>query len=134
MSIPLGASIDQGITRFHVRAPRATALWLCLFDEEGERRFPMHRDGESWVTAFAFNISGARYGYRAEGEWDPGRGLWFDPAKLLVDPYAIELDQRFIQDPQLAQFGADTADLVPKAVVPASLPEVLRRAPRFDRS
>ncbi|MET0587158.1 MAG: glycogen debranching protein GlgX [Novosphingobium sp.] len=134
MSIPLGASIDQGATRFRVRSPKATALWLCLFDEEGERRFPMRRDGDSWVTEFEFNLSGVRYGYRAEGEWDPGRGLWFDPAKLLVDPYAIELDHRFIQDPRLAQFGANTSDIVPKGLVPAALPEVLRRAPRFDRA
>ena len=48
----------------------------------------------------------------------------FDPAKLLVDPHAVELDQRFAYDPALSTFGVDTAPLVPKAVVPGPLPLV----------
>lgn len=66
------------------------------------------------------------YGYRADGEWAPETGLWFDPAKLLVDPYAVELDRRFVQDPSLARYGADTAALVPRALVPApvALPDL----------
>jgi glycogen operon protein len=32
--------------------------------------------------------SGQLYGYRVLGEWDPGRGLLFDSAKALLDPYA----------------------------------------------
>ena len=32
---------------------------------------------------------GARYGLRADGNYDPGKGDWFDPDKLLVDPYAV---------------------------------------------
>lgn len=133
MSIPFGATVHEGATRFHARAPLADALWLCLFDEESERRFPMHRQEEGWVAELPMNVSGARYGYRSEGVWVPERGLWFDPAKLLVDPYAVELDRRFVQDARLAQFGAETAGIVPKAIVPAALPEVLRRPPRLER-
>ncbi len=59
--------------------------------------------------------------------------LWFDPAKLLVDPYALELDRRFVQHPRLAQFGEDTADIVPRAIVTGSLPEVPPAPPRFQR-
>ena len=29
-----------------------------------------------------------RYGYRVHGEWDPAAGARFNPAKLLLDPYA----------------------------------------------
>jgi glycogen operon protein len=73
---------------------------------------------------------GSRYGYRAEGDYAPDRGLWFDPAKLLVDPYAIELDRPFVYDPGLAVHGVETAGLVPKAIVTASVP-IPHHAPRF---
>ena len=68
---------------------------------------------------------GARYGLRADGPWAPERGLWFDPEKLLVDPYAVELDRRFVYDDRLALprgSGIDTAPLVPKAVARALTP------------
>ena len=29
-----------------------------------------------------------RYGYRVHGAWDPANGSRFNPAKLLLDPYA----------------------------------------------
>lgn len=131
--LPLGAHVSRGKTRFAVRAPRASALWLCLFGDESERRVAMTRDGECWTAVMPGNLSGARYGYRAEGEWAPDRGLWFDPAKLLVDPHALTLDRRFVADPRLAQFGEDTADIVPRAIVPGPLPRPRRRKPRFTR-
>src|SRR5262249_50690430 len=62
----------------------------------------------------------ARYGLRAEGPFDPARGHRFDPAKLLVDPYARRLDRPFVWHPDLAAPRAtavDTAPLVPKAIV-----------------
>lgn len=43
--------------------------------------------------------------------------MWFDPAKLLVDPYATELDRPFRHDPRLALYGAETQDLVPRALL-----------------
>ncbi|MDE2404793.1 MAG: glycogen debranching protein GlgX [Sphingomonadales bacterium] len=116
---------------FRVRAPRARAVWLCRFDGQAETRTAMARDGDDWVLDLPGELAGTRYGYRADGEWAPERGLWFDPAKLLVDPRAIELDRRFVYDPALSVHGADTAALVPKAVVPPPLPEVPRAPPRF---
>ncbi len=123
----LGAYGDGGVTRFAVRAPDASALSLCLFDAtRTETRYPMARsddDAAVWTVAMPGDYAGAAYGYRAEGEWAPGRGHWFDPAKLLVDPYAVALDRRFGYDPRLSQYGADTAALVPRAIVPGSLPQ-----------
>ena len=133
MSHRLGARVSRGRTRFAVRAPRASALWLCLFEEESEQRIPMYRDGPDWLADLPGDLSGTCYGFRAEGEWAPERGLWFDPAKLLVDPCAVELDRRFVQHPRLGQFGVDTADIVPRAIVPGRLPVVRRRRPRFER-
>ncbi len=115
---PGTCSIDGG-TRFAVRARDAAAVWLCLFDGDVERRVAMARDGDWFVAEVASIGPGQRYGYRAEGEWAPDAGRWFDPAKLLVDPHAIELDRRFAYDPALSTFGSDTARLVPRAIVPS---------------
>ena len=128
-----GARCHGGVTRFRVRAPRASALWLCLFDGETERRHAMQRDGDDWIVERPGDRHGMAYGYRAEGEWAPDKGLWFDPAKLLVDPHAVTLDRRFVQDPALARFGVDTAHLVPRALVPAAAEAVAVAAPVFAR-
>ncbi len=133
MTQKYGATVSGGRTTFRVRAPKAEALWLCLFDGAGEQRMPMVRDGDDWVAEITRDLSGQHYGYRAEGIWDPEQGLWFDPAKLLVDPYAVELDRRFTQHPDLARFGAETAPIVPRAIVPAPFPCAERTLPKFVR-
>ncbi len=127
----LGAHVTGVLTRFAVRSPCAGAVTLCLFDGDVERRVPMRRDGYDWIAELPDSLAGARYGYRADGEWAPERGLWFDPAKLLVDPYACELDRRFVYDPRLAIHGEDTAAIVPKAIVPGALSDIPRQPPFF---
>ncbi|WP_404482172.1 glycogen debranching protein GlgX [Novosphingobium sp. BL-52-GroH] len=129
----LGARVEGGQTRFTVRSPHADMVWLCLFEEAVETRHPMERDGVEWTVGLPGDLAGIRYGYRAAGEWAPERGLWFDPGKLLVDPYAVELDRRFVQDARLALFGEDTADIVPRAIVPAATMSLPPEPPRFAR-
>jgi len=129
----LGATSSPAGTAFAVRAPRAAAVWLCLFDGEEERRLAMTRQGECWGAEVSDAGPGCRYGYRADGEWAPERGRWFDSAKLLVDPYAVELDRRFVQDPGLAISGIAAAEIVPRAVSHPALPDCVRRPPRFTR-
>ena len=54
--------------------------------------------------------AGTRYGFRADGDYAPERGLWFDPDKLLVDPYAVEIDRQYVFDAQaVAREGARAA-------------------------
>nr|WP_199799554.1 glycogen debranching protein GlgX [Porphyrobacter sp. SLTP] len=129
----MGAKVAGGSTRFAVRAPQAEAVELCLFDGAAETRHPMTRAQEGWALDLPGDLTGARYGYRAHGPYAPEHNLWFDPAKLLVDPYALELDRRFVQHPRLAQFGEDTADIVPRAIATGPLPEVPPAPPRFQR-
>jgi glycogen operon protein len=129
----LGARVEDGRTHFAVRSPHAEAVWLCLFEGRAETRHRMVRDGANWSLVLPSDLAGSRYGYRAEGEWAPAQGRWFDPAKLLVDPYALELDSRFVQNPRLSVFGEDTADLVPRAIVPAPAVQVPREPARFAR-
>ncbi|MGW8190731.1 glycogen debranching protein GlgX [Sphingomonas hankookensis] len=114
-----GASAIPGGTRFAVRARDAAAVWLCLFDGDAERRLAMAREGDWFVADVPGVGPGQRYGYRAEGDWAPEAGRWFDSTKLLVDPYAVELDRRFRYDPILSVYGEDTASIVPRAIVPA---------------
>lgn len=104
----LGAHPTGQATHFAVRAPDAGAVTLCLFDGDAERRVAMTRVGEQWLAEVAGVGPGQRYGYRTDG----------DPSKLLVDPYAVQLDASFTYDPRLSALGKDTAAIVPKAVVP----------------
>lgn len=129
----LGSHVTGKSTAFAVRAPLAEALELCLFDGEAETRLPMTRAGEGWALDVPRDLAGTRYGYRAHGRYAPDENLWFDPAKLLVDPYALQLDRRFTQHPRLAAYGEDTADLVPRAVVQGPLAPVPHQPPRFTR-
>jgi glycogen operon protein len=128
----LGASPGADGTEFRVYAPDALALHLCLFDGDREHRHPMTRDADQWVAHVGQAGPGQRYGLRAKGEWAPGRGLLFDPAKLLVDPYATQLDRRFTADPRLSIHGQETAALVPKAIVTQQRPAVPSRPPLFQ--
>lgn len=119
------------MTQLSVRAPRAEAVMLCLFDGDTETRVPMVRAGDDWIAHAP--PPGTRYGLRAQGEWAPEKGLWFDLAKLLVDPRAIELDRPFTYNPALSTYGVDTAALVPRAVLPGTLPDVQFAPPVFKR-
>ncbi|HZU62680.1 MAG TPA: glycogen debranching protein GlgX, partial [Novosphingobium sp.] len=97
-----------------------------------ETRLPMTHGGDGWWRA---ELPGAckqlAYGFRAQGEWAPERGCWFDPAKLLVDPYARVLDRRFTQSPMLAARGVETGAIVPRALLPGDMPQVPLAAPLF---
>ena len=49
-------------------------------------------DGYIWHVYLPDVRPGQRYGYRVHGPWDPAKGLWCNPAKLLLDPYAKAID------------------------------------------
>lgn len=129
----LGATLTATGTHFAVRAPHAAAVALCLFDGEAEKRHLMAREGDHWVTEIAGVGAGAAYGFRAFGDWAPERGLWFDAAKLLVDPYAKELDRPFAYDPRLSDYGWDSAAIVPRALVQPIRAPLAPKPPVFQR-
>lgn len=131
MTMLPGVTVTPGATSFVVRAPEAQAVWLCLSKRRGTRetRIAMEQHGDCWVAIVPRDCTGECYGYRADGEWAPSQGLWFDPAKFLVDPYATVLGRRFMQHPALGQFGEDTASIVPRAIVTGPLPEAIVDAP-----
>ena len=88
---PLGATVDETGTNFALAVSREVeAVELCLVADDGtETRIPLEeRHGTTWHAHVAGIGHGQRYGYRVHGPWDPARGLWHNPAKILVDPYA----------------------------------------------
>jgi glycogen operon protein len=104
---------------FAVWSEHAEKVDLCLFDAKGEKesRLPMTRDGDVHRLSVDGVKEGALYGYRAHGTYDPDQGLWFDPSKLLADPYAKAFDRPFHYDQRLGIVGEETRDLMPKAIV-----------------
>ncbi|MGP2491707.1 glycogen debranching protein GlgX [Mesorhizobium sp. PUT5] len=134
---PLGAVVTAEGVRFAAWSGAAERVWVCLFDGEREtERLELAREGEGGHALFVPGIgAGTKYGFRADGRYAPERGLWFDPQKLLVDPYALALDRPYVCDPRLAARrgeGGDTASLVPKSLA-VSLPEpVAPRQPLFS--
>ncbi|SCB12447.1 glycogen debranching protein GlgX [Rhizobium hainanense] len=116
----LGATLTDHGVEFAVWSRNAERIELCVFDAEGKKeivRLPLARDGDEHRLFVENAREGMRYGLRAYGPYDPDQGLWFDPSKLLVDPYAKEIDRPFEYDARLGTFGEDTRDLMPKAIV-----------------
>jgi glycogen operon protein len=89
---PLGACWDGTGTNFALYSENATRVELCLFDNRLKRERERIEVREN--TAFVWHCyvpgvqPGQQYGYRVHGPFEPARGLRFNPAKLLVDPYA----------------------------------------------
>lgn len=89
----LGAILTPQGVRFSVTAPQAEALEVCLYEASSPSReaarLSMERDENGvWHVLAPGLQAGALYGFRAYGPWSPAQGLWFNPQKLLLDPYA----------------------------------------------
>ncbi|MBW0004534.1 MAG: glycogen debranching protein GlgX [Hyphomicrobiales bacterium] len=140
---PLGVTPVDGGVNVAVFARNAARITFCLFDEDSEREVARlalpRRTGDVHHGMIAGVRLGARYGLRAEGPYQPSRGHRYDPAKLLVDPYAKRIDRPFRYAPELSAPPAaaiDTAPFVPRAIVSGgfvALASRLTRAasPRF---
>ncbi|MFE1380429.1 glycogen debranching protein GlgX [Streptomyces sp. NPDC058740] len=136
---PLGARCRVGPdgvagTNFALWAGGAEAVELCLFDADGtESRLELTELTHEIWHGFVPGVGpGQRYGYRVHGRWDPWTGARWNPAKLLLDPYARAVDGEFALPPEVyghvrdwpQQHVADTvrderdsAPHVPKGVV-----------------
>ena len=91
---PQGATWDGAGTNFSIWSEHAERVELCLFDDSGgERRLDVHdRTALQWHVYVHGIGPGQRYGYRVHGPYAPEAGLRFNPAKLLIDPYAKAID------------------------------------------
>ena len=91
----LGATLQSDGVNFALAAPHAQAVDLCLFDASGSRetaRLPLtQKTGGIWHGFLPGARAGLVYGWRVHGPWEPQRGHRFNPAKVLLDPYAREV-------------------------------------------
>jgi glycogen operon protein len=136
-SRPLGATHDAqaGGTNFAIRSGPAESVWLCLFDDAGTESGRVEltqREADVWYGFVPDARPGDRYGFRVAGPWDPARGHRFNPAKVLLDPYARAIDGDWDGDP--STFGhihggsdavidaRDSAGHVPLSVIVGTTP------------
>ncbi len=91
---PLGATWNGTGTNFSLFSEHAERVELCLFDDDdNETRVEMsQRRALNWHCYLPEIKPGQRYGYRVYGPYTPLQGYRFNPAKLLIDPYAKAID------------------------------------------
>ena len=125
---PLGATLTNDGVNFAVWAPESDRVELCLFDDSGEHwRYDLPGYTKGVFHGFLPDVpAGQQYGFRVHGQWHPEEGLRFNPAKLLIDPYAKAITGELILNEALfghignddTKFNSlDSSDYVPKSVV-----------------
>lgn len=92
---PFGATLVPGGVNFSIFSSHAKSCTLVLFKKHapeplGEIPFPDEfRIGNVFsMIVFDLDYENIEYGYRMDGPFDPKAGHWFDPRKILMDPYA----------------------------------------------
>jgi isoamylase len=127
-SYPLGATLTDDGVNFAVSSEIAEAVEVCLFDNTGnEARVELpDRTAHVFHGQIRGLRAGQRYGIRVHGPWDPDRGLRCNPAKLLIDPYALAIDGEVSWGPKVFghsqqdpsnQDDADSASCMPRCLV-----------------
>jgi glycogen operon protein len=122
---PLGATLSLEGVNFSVYSRDATRVELLLFDHADDVRpariIPIdpatERTYHYWHVFVPGLKPGQIYGYRVAGPFDPGRGLRFDAAKVLLDPYGrgVMVPEAYSRD--AASRGGDNAAVAMKSVV-----------------
>lgn len=90
---PLGATYDGKGVNFAIFSENATDIKLCLFHApNGEQEYAQicfeEITDHVWHAYLPGIEPGQLYGYRVYGRYLPKQGMWFNPQKLLADPYA----------------------------------------------
>ena len=116
-----GGRLAPGGATAAVFSANATAIDVSLFAPDGTetaRHRLTQRTGFVWHDTLPGVLAGQHYGLRAHGPWDPAAGHRFDPAKMLLDPFATELTGPVLPETVLAAipYGAETAHHMPKCV------------------
>jgi isoamylase len=124
-SSPLGAAISHGGANFSVFSRHASKVELLFFDRTEDSHpsrviaiDPLtNRTYHYWYVYVPGVQSGQIYGYRVHGPSDPSRGMRFDSAKVLLDPYGcgVAVPRSYSRDAAAA--GGDNAAMAMKSVV-----------------
>jgi glycogen operon protein len=124
-SAPLGATIRHGGVNFSVFAKHAEWIELLLFDDAGAGQparvirldANRHRTYHYWHVFVPGLEAGQAYGYRAGGPLAPERGMRFDPAKVLLDPYGLAVSVPDSYSRSAARQPGNTTAVAMKSVV-----------------
>ena len=133
---PMGATWDGEGTNFALFTESAEAVELVLFDEDGATETATYdlveRTDLVW-HGYADKIGpGQRYGYRVHGQYDASQGLRHNPAKLLIDPYALAVTGGYRHGPPLFGYKMGADDTVPSTLDSApSMPRCVVVDPSF---
>ncbi len=121
---PMGAHVRDGGVNFTLFSSRAEKIELCLFDGDRETRLTLPgRSGHVYHGFVPGLNAGQRYGYRVHGHDLPEEGLFFNPNKVLIDPYSKAIDGSpvYADMAELAWFRAedekDNAAVAAKSIV-----------------
>lgn len=122
---PLGATVYPDGVNFSVFARHASLIELVLFDHKDAAEPSNvivldpanHRTHHYWHVFLKGVGPGQVYAFRAHGPTDPDKGLRFDAAKLLFDPYGLALHVPAGYD--RVKFGqpGDTTATGPRSIV-----------------
>ncbi|MQM11965.1 hypothetical protein Taro_044877 [Colocasia esculenta] len=95
---PFGATLVGGGVNFAVYSSAATSAALCLFsisDLQANRvteQIPLdpllNKTGDVWHVCLQGDFADMLYGYKFDGRFSPEEGHYFDPSRVLLDPYA----------------------------------------------
>jgi isoamylase len=93
---PLGATPEKEGVNFSLYSENATGVELLIFDNETDicPSFSIKLDHHKNRTFNFWHIflegltAGKCYAYRVDGEFNPEKGYRFNPAKIIIDPYA----------------------------------------------
>jgi pullulanase/glycogen debranching enzyme len=127
---PLGVTVHGTGVNVAVFSAHASAIEFCVFadDREIRRERLRGRTGDVFHDHIEDVAPGVRYGLRAHGPFLPREGHYFNPAKLLLDPYATAIDRPFVLHSSmfgyrngtatdiLAPDDVDSAPFMPKAI------------------
>jgi isoamylase len=94
-SAPLGSTVVCGGVNFSLYSRDASGIELLFFDREDDGRAArvialdpsVNRTYHYWHVFVPGVQAGQLYGYRVHGPLDPIKGMRFDAAKVLLDPY-----------------------------------------------
>lgn len=112
---PLGATWDGAGVNFAIFSEHADGVELCLFDapDAGREtaRIPLpERADFVWHGYLPGIRPGQLYGYRVSGPYDPRAGHRFNPAKVVLDPYAKRIGRTLRWDDAVYGYAVDHPD------------------------
>ncbi|XP_020215619.1 isoamylase 1, chloroplastic isoform X1 [Cajanus cajan] len=106
---PFGATVRDGGVNFAIYSLNALSATLCLFtlsDFQNDRvteYVPLdpliNRTGGVWHVFLKGDFRDMLYGYKFDGKFSPLEGHYYDPSRIVLDPYAKAVISR-------GEFGA----------------------------